>query len=268
VIGALPSEERQERDRAWIFGLPVDLVDRAQALQEAASIIERGAPGLIVTADASALIIAKRDDAFARIMRSADLVTADGAGVVRALRHLGHPVRERVCGVDLVVDLSGLAAERGWRIFLLGAAPGVAERAAENLQKRFPGLQLAGVHHGFFSDDASIVRQIRDSRADLLFIGMGMPRQEKWFWEHRNELGVRLAMGVGGSLDVLSGRVKRAPEFFQRHGLEWLYRFACAPKKSSRKIVLLPLFAGLTFAEARRRRKDRQTAGDHEQSGD
>jgi len=268
VAGATASEDSRQRSRAWIFGLPVDLVDREQALQAAARIVEAGGPGLIVTADASALIVARRDAEFAGIVRSADLVTADGAGVVRALRHLGHPLRERVCGVDLLVDLCGLAARRGWRVFLLGAAPGVAERAGERLRERFAGLQLAGTHDGYFSDDAPVVRLIRESRADLLFVGMGMPRQEKWFWAHRHELGVRLAMGVGGSLDVLSGHVKRAPEFFQRHGLEWLYRFACAPRKSSRKIILLPLFAGLTFAEARRRRKERQSAGDHEQSGD
>ncbi len=255
-------------DRAWLFELPVDLVDRAGALQAAERIVESGGPGLIVTADASALIIGRRDPEFAQIIRSADLVTADGAGVVRALKHLGHPVRERVCGVDLVADISGLAARKGWGVFLLGAEPGVAEAAAGRLRERFPGLRIAGTHHGFFTDDAAVVRLVRDSGADILFIAMGMPRQEKWFWKHRDELGVRLAMGVGGSLDVLSGRVRRAPEFFQKHGLEWLYRFTLAPAKSSRKIVLLPLFAGLTFAEARRRRSGRQAAGDNEQDGD
>lgn len=241
--------------KAWVVGAPVSLATRSETHKAIEEFVASGTPHLIVTADASCLIMARRDPEFAEILRSASLVTADGAGVVGALRMQGHDVPERVCGVDLVVDVAGMARENGWSVFLLGAAPGVAEAAGENLAARFPGLKIAGCHDGYFRDDQAVAREIAAVKPDILLIAMGMPRQEKWFWKHRDELGVKVAMGVGGSFDVLSGRVRRAPEFFQKHGLEWLYRFCCAPKKSSRKMALLPVFAGLALLEARRLRR-------------
>lgn len=245
-------------DREWLLGLPVDIVDRAAADSEIHRLVSEGQPSLVITADASAIIFARRDPEFQEIFKSASLVTPDGAGVVLGLRMLGRQVRERVCGVDLVVDIAAQAEREGWKVFLLGAEPGVADAAAQELKTRFPNLQICGVQHGYFQDDAPVVDAIRDSGAQVLLIAMGMPRQEKWFWRYRDQLGVSVAMGVGGSFDVLSGRVRRAPGFFQRYNLEWLYRFWCAPRKSSRKLMVLPVFAGLAMLEARRRRSRRK----------
>ncbi|MEI6915435.1 MAG: WecB/TagA/CpsF family glycosyltransferase [Armatimonadota bacterium] len=239
---------------AILLGLPIYAVSRAEALECVEGFVSSDRPHLVITADASALMFARSDPEFAEVFKQASLVTADGAGVVKALRLAGHPIGERCSGVDLVVDIAQKSAGAGWKLFFLGAAPSVAEAAAKELQCRFPGLEIAGCNDGFFKDDSAIIEKIRQSGADILFVAMGMPRQEKWFWKHRDELGVKVGMGVGGTFDVLSGGVKRAPAFFQKHGLEWLYRFIMAPKKSSRKIVLLPVFALLACAEARRRR--------------
>lgn len=237
-----------------ILGLPVHPVSRDQALEEIERFVAEGSSHLVITADASALMFARRDPEFRAIFEQASLVTADGAGVVRAVGLAGARMRERCSGVELVEDIARRAAQTGWRVYLLGAAPGVAEAAGAELARRYPGLVLSGCGDGFFEDGEAAAAAIREAGTDILLIAMGMPRQEKWFWSHREQLGVKVAMGVGGTFDVLSGRVRRAPVFFQKHGLEWLYRFMCAPRKSSRKIILLPIFAGLALAEARRRR--------------
>jgi N-acetylglucosaminyldiphosphoundecaprenol N-acetyl-beta-D-mannosaminyltransferase len=245
------------RDPVRVLGALVDPVTRAEAVRRVGEFIESGGPHLVVTADASALIIARRDAEFGEILQQASLVTADGAGVVRALKAAGRPVPERCSGCDLIVDIAREAAGRGWSLFFLGAAPGVAEAAVENLKRQFPDLKVAGVRDGYFTDDDEVVSQVRQASPDVLLVAMGMPKQEKWFWRHRERLGAKVAMGVGGSFDVLSGAVRRAPEFYQKHGLEWLYRFACAPRKSSRKMLMLPVFAGLLIADSIRRRRAR-----------
>lgn len=243
------------RDPVPVLGLPVDPVSRAEAVECITGFIASGGPHLVVTADASALIIARRDPEFRQVVQQASLVTADGAGVLRALKVAGRPAPERCSGCDLIVDIAAEAERQGWSIYLLGAAPGVAEAAAANLKERFPNLAVAGCRDGYFADDEAVVSEIAQASPDILLIAMGMPKQEKWFWRHRDRLCARVAMGVGGSFDVLSGAVQRAPEFYQRHGLEWLYRFASAPRKSSRKMLLLPVFAGLLLLEALRRKR-------------
>lgn len=241
----------------WLLNVPIHPVTRPEALQRVSEMVEQaaldGKPHLVITADASALVIARRDPEFLKLFQQASLVTADGAGVLKALRMKGANLKERCSGCDLAVDIAEAARDNEWRLFLLGAAPGVAERAAQALQQRFPGLQVVGVQDGYFTDDDAVVERIAALKPDILLIAMGMPRQEKWFWKHRERLGVKVAMGVGGTFDVLSGTVKRAPEFFQRHGLEWLYRLASNPKKMA-KVALLPTFAALALAEISRRK--------------
>ncbi len=239
----------------WLLGLPVHPITREEARAAIEEFAADGQTHLIITADASALILARRDKEFRRIFRSASLVTPDGAGVVQALRFLGRPVSQRVCGADLAVDLAEMASEHGWSMFLMGAEPGVAEEAAKRLVERFSGLKIAGCQDGYFTDDEPVVHRIEELRPDILLVAMGMPKQEKWFWKHRDRLGVRIAMGVGGTLDVLSGRVKRAPGFFQRHGLEWLYRVATRPPSKSAKLALLPVFGALAIREIGRKRR-------------
>jgi N-acetylglucosaminyldiphosphoundecaprenol N-acetyl-beta-D-mannosaminyltransferase len=150
---------------------------------------------------------------------------------------------ERVSGVDMLVHLCGRATDLGHSVFLLGAAPGVAESAAKKLIERFPGLNVAGTQHGYFvpEETEDVLRRIREAEPDLLFVAFGIPMQEKWIRRHMEKLNVPVCMGVGGSFDVISGNVKRAPKWMQRHGLEWVYRLASNPKKIG-KVMTLPRF--------------------------
>jgi len=226
-----------------ILGVKISAVDTATALASIEDFIHGGRPHMVVTADSSCVVLAQRDHELREIINAADLVTPDSTGILWAARRFGIPLPERVSGVDIVEFLCETAARSGYRIFLLGAAPGVAEAAAEKLTQRYPGLIVAGTHHGFFrpEESASVVQKIREAKPHILFVAMGIPLQEKWIYRHLEELQVPVSMGVGGTFDVISGRVKRAPKWMQRHGLEWFFRLAHSPRKI-RKCAALPIF--------------------------
>jgi N-acetylglucosaminyldiphosphoundecaprenol N-acetyl-beta-D-mannosaminyltransferase len=231
------------RDRVVVLGVPFDRVDRVGAVRRAAELASSGGFHLVVTANPELVVAARASPELMEVVRSASLVVADGIGVVWASRRLGDPLPERVAGVELMEALCGWAALEGRPVFLLGGRPGVAEAAATNLVRRFPGLQVAGTHHGYFTGaDAEVAGRVARSGAHLLFCGLGSPTQELWLWRHRGRLGVRLAMGVGGSLDVLAGQARRAPEWVRRAHLEWLYRLAREPWRWRRQLAL-PRFA-------------------------
>jgi N-acetylglucosaminyldiphosphoundecaprenol N-acetyl-beta-D-mannosaminyltransferase len=241
-----------------LLGVKVHRVDMAATLALIREFVACEKPHIIVTADASGIVRARDDAEYRQIVNSADLVTPDGAGVLWGARKLGTPLIERVSGVEIAREMCRLAAEEGFAIYFLGAAPGVAELAAENLAKQYPGLQIAGTHDGYFdpSQDTEIAALVKASGAKALLVAMGIPRQEKFIRDNMDELGVCVAMGVGGSFDVFSGKVKRAPEWWQRHGLEWFYRFAMDPKNKISKVWSLRKFVSLVLkariAETRR----------------
>jgi N-acetylglucosaminyldiphosphoundecaprenol N-acetyl-beta-D-mannosaminyltransferase len=216
------------------------------------ALIRRAEPSLVITADANAVLIALEDAEFRALMETAALVTPDGFGLLWAGRRLGQPFPERVSGVDLVERLTHLSHTKGYRLYLLGAAPGVAERAAQNLLACYPNAQIVGVQHGYFTsaDEPAIVAQVAAAQPDVLLVGMGMPRQEKWAWRHRQQLGVPVMIGVGGSFDVYGGVVKRAPKWLQRVGGEWLWRLLQDPRKI-KKVRNLPRFAWRVLRERR-----------------
>jgi N-acetylglucosaminyldiphosphoundecaprenol N-acetyl-beta-D-mannosaminyltransferase len=225
--------------RVWVLGVPFDSVRLKEAAQRVASLVASGGAHLVVTANPELVMAAHRDPRVMEVVRQAALVVADGIGVVWASRRLGTPLPERVPGIELMDALCGLAALQGWPVFLLGGLPGVADRAALALQRRHPGLRVAGTHHGYFRDDEPVVRAVAGSGARLLFCGLGSPRQELWLAENVDRLGVRVAMGVGGSLDVLAGRSARAPAWLRRLHLEWLYRLLREPWRWRRQLDLV-----------------------------
>lgn len=249
---AVPHQEQLEQ--ATILGVPVHRVRMEQALRTIEQLITTRTPHLVITADANAILIALDDPEFHRLMREAALVTPDGAGLLWAGRYSGQPFPERVSGVDLVWRLTQLSHERGYRLFFLGAAPGVAERARENLLRQFPRAQIVGVHHGYFSaeQEPEVIAQIRAARPDVLLIAMGMPRQEKWAYRHRQALNTPVMIGVGGSFDVYAGVVKRAPRWLQQSGLEWLWRLIQDPRKI-KKVRNLPRFVWRVLRDTKRR---------------
>lgn len=226
-----------------LLGLPVARVDRREALAVLKDFICSGTPHLVLTADASGVVIAASDPEFATIWRRADLVTPDSTGILWAARRLGCPLRERVSGVEVAEDLCRLGAEQGFGIFFYGAAPGVAEAAAAAMEARYPGLQVVGTAHGFLplEEHPALIARIRKVRPAVLLVAQGIPRQEKWIAAHLEQLGVPVCMGVGGTLDVFAGNVDRAPLWMQRRGLEWLYRLARNPRKLN-KVATLPRF--------------------------
>lgn len=248
----------QEPVEIRLFGLRLHGLTMAQALERARRFIRSGRPHYIVTCDASALVRAQEDEQFRAIVNSADLVTADGAGVVLAARLLGLPVHIRVAGCDMVEGLCRIAAEEEASVFFLGAEPGVADEAARRLAERIPGLRIAGCHHGYFSpeEEAELVRRIASLRPGVLFVALGQPRQEQFVAEHLEEIGAGVAIGIGGSLDVISGRKRRAPVWMQRLGLEWLYRVAMEPSRLPR-LRALPRVVLMAFAELLRRPQPR-----------
>jgi N-acetylglucosaminyldiphosphoundecaprenol N-acetyl-beta-D-mannosaminyltransferase len=236
-----------------LLGVRITPVSMDQALAHAREFIAEGSPHMIVTSDATGVIRAQEDPELREIMDHADLVTADGQGVVLAARLLNVPIRERVSGVDMVQRLCEVATEAGRSVFLLGGAEGVGEAAAEKLREAVPGLQIAGVQHGYFApeEEPAIIRRIRDAAPAVLFVAFGIPKQEKWIRAHMAELGVPVCIGVGGSFDVISGRLKRAPQWMRTCGLEWLYRVAQEPWRLPR-LKALPKMAWIALVAALR----------------
>lgn len=198
---------------------------------------------MVITADSSGIVEAHRDPEFFEIFQSADLVTADSEGVLWAAKRMGTPLRERVSGVDIFANLCRLSAEKGYKVFLIGASPGVAEIAAERCRLLYPGCNIVGSRHGFFppESDEVVAQEIAVTKPDILFVAMGMPRQEKFIQRTRDIICAPVAIGVGGTLDVFSGRIKRAPRFIQSLKMEWLYRLFQNPKKFA-KVKNLPIF--------------------------
>jgi N-acetylglucosaminyldiphosphoundecaprenol N-acetyl-beta-D-mannosaminyltransferase len=244
-------------DRVDILGVPIDRVNMADAVRRIRRFMVEDRPHMIVTADSAGVVIAQHDPELLSIMRAADLITPDSAGILLAAKLLGNPLKERVCGIDLAQKLCEVCAETELSVFLLGAAPGVADAAATNLVGKYPGLRIAGTRDGFFTDDKAVVEMVHASGAAVLFAAMGIPKQEKWVSAHLRELGVRVAIGLGGSFDVFSGNVQRAPAWMRNHGLEWLHRLVSNPKKIT-KVAHLPRFALMALQERfglRRRKK-------------
>lgn len=239
--------------RTDVLGVAFDNVTLDEAVDRALALLEEEGPHLVVTPNPEIVQRAEKDPEFAEILSKAHLVLPDGVGVIYAAKILGRPLRARVPGIDFASALLGRAAGTGKRLFLLGAAPGVAELAAANLRAAYPGLTVCGTHDGYFKEDGPVADAIREARADLVFVCLGAPKQEKWIAANGAAAGARLYVGLGGSLDVFAGKVERAPESFQKLGLEWLYRLVKQPSRIGR-MAKLPLFL-VSAAGARLRGK-------------
>lgn len=243
-----------------ILGVAVHAVDTAAVLAQIGRWID--APGgcrQICTVNPEFIVDAGRDPVFAAVLAQADLRVPDGVGVLAAARLLGCPLRERVTGSDGIFHICARAAQSGWRVFLLGAAPGVAELAAANLQARYPGLHVVGTYAGDPSDAAwpAIQARLAEAQPDILFVAYGHPRQDRWIAAHRAELPAQVAIGVGGAFDFAAGVAKRAPLWVRRVGLEWLHRLLHQPWRW-RRMVKLPIFALAVLRQAARVRLARQ----------
>ncbi len=244
-------------NRIKLFQVGIDQADNQKTIQKIEEFIISKTPHQIVTPDTLAVLRARKDPEYHTILKSADLVTPDGAGILWAAKTLNYPLPERVTGIDIIHNICRLAAKKGYSLYLLGSYPGVASEAALNLTREYPGIKIAGTHHGYFSYEDSqncedvkngdgvrnkkeeeIIAEIKENRPDILLVGMGVPKQEKWININLEKLDVPVCVGVGGSFDVLSGRIPRAPLWMQRHGMEWIYRSIKQPNRTFRVLAL------------------------------
>ena len=227
-----------------ILGVRVDNVTKAQALEEFRRLLDGSSCALIVTPNAEIVEKASKTPRLARIINEeAALVTPDGVGLIYASKLKGEPITEKVAGIDFARSAIELCAELGRGVYLLGSKPGVAEAAAANLQQEIPDLKIAGFRDGYFKDEeeTAVVEEINASGADFLCVALGSPKQEYFVSRHKDSLKVKVAAGLGGSLDIWSGQLNRAPAFYIDHGLEWLYRMIQEPKRLKR-LPALPVF--------------------------
>lgn len=232
------------RDTIDILGVKIDKITAENALKKAEKMVRTDGVSTIFTPNPEIVMAAAEDKEFNEILNSADMCTPDGIGVVYAAKMLKTPLYERVAGYDLACGLLDSVRKTGEGVFLFGAKPGVAEAAKENLSTAYPGVNIVGMHDGYFSDDENddIINEINESGAKLLLVCLGAPKQEKWIFNNKSKLKtVTLCMGVGGALDVFAGVAKRAPEIFIKLNLEWFYRLCKNPSRIGR-FAALPKF--------------------------
>ena len=241
------------KQKADVLGVPIDPYTMDEAVQEITARVTRRKKTFVVTANAEIIMMCQQDAEYMRIMhRQADIILPDGAGTVWGGRKLGYDIPERVAGYDLYLRLVEEAAKRSLKVYFFGGTPGIADEAAQILTQRHLGLLVVGTHHGYFkeSDEPAIIRDINASGAQLLFAALGAPKQEKWLAAHATELAPHLLMGIGGSFDVVAGKMERAPKWMQDAKLEWLFRFAKQPSRW-RRMLQLPRFVFAVYGAKR-----------------
>ncbi|MFA5638499.1 MAG: WecB/TagA/CpsF family glycosyltransferase [Anaerovoracaceae bacterium] len=232
------------KDRFYLWDMPIDNITYEEALNKFKTMISQDGLDLIVTPNSEILLMATGNEELKKIIQSASLVIPDGTGILYASRILKNPLKERVTGIDFLNMIFSYLNENKLSCYLLGGQKGVSERASLNIKKVYPDIEIKGTHNGYFNMDEAdeIIKDINESNALFLCVAMGSPRQELFVKKYEKEFDkVRCAMGVGGSLDVWAGDIKRAPLFFQKYGLEWFYRVIKEPKRFSR-ILRLPAF--------------------------
>ena len=238
-----------------ILGVRFDNLTQQEAAQQGRQLLEEDKFHYVVTPNPEFLLAAEKDPEFRRVLNAADLVLPDGIGVVYSAKILGTPLKERVPGIEFAEAMLSALNDMGGRLYLLGAKPGVAEEAGRRICARYPDLVLCGTHDGYFKDEQAILPEIAAAKPDLLFVCLGAPKQEKWMARWGRHTGAKLAIGLGGCLDVFAGNVRRAPEQWQKLGLEWAYRLKKEPKRIGR-MAKLPLV--LVKAAGQRIRPDKK----------
>lgn len=224
-----------------ILGVPVHPLTMNESVAILEEKLQKKEQAFVVTANAEIIMMCQQDKEYNNIVsEQADLVLPDGAGAVWAGRYLGNEVPERVAGFDLYNQLLKLSADKGYKAYFFGGAPGVAEAANNKAEELYPGVQIVGCRNGYFTEaeEEAIIKEINDAAPDMLFVALGAPKQEKWLVKYRNQLKPRVLMGIGGSFDVLAGKMERAPKWMQEASLEWAFRLYKQPSRFMRMLAL------------------------------
>lgn len=230
-------------ENIYILGVPFKNANFSEAVDIAVNFFENGKNNLIFTPNPEFVMTALDDKDFMDILNSSNMNIPDGIGIVIGSKILKTPIKERVAGYDLVQEIFSKIKNTEKTVYFLGSSEENIVSAIEMMKKKYDGLKIVGYRNGYFKDDESeeVVKEILDKKPDLLLVGLGSPRQEKWIYKYKNELNCKIIMGVGGSFDVMSGNVKRAPKFFIKCNLEWFYRLITQPTRFKR-MLKLPLF--------------------------
>lgn len=226
-----------------ILGVPFANVTPEEAVDTLVSYIGSEGKKMVFTPNPEMVMAAGKDPEFMKILNKSSMNVPDGIGIVIASRLTKCPIKYRVAGYDMLLGAFDKMKDKGMTVFFFGSAPGIADKAKEAIEKRFNGLKVVGTANGYFDKNREneIIDEINEKKPDLLLVGIGFPKQEKWIYDHLDRLNVKAAVGVGGSFDGWSGNVQRAPEFFVKHGLEWFYRLMKQPSRIGR-MMQLPLF--------------------------
>ena len=228
-------------EKVNILGVKVDKINVEQASDKIMEFVDStNCVRSVFTPNSEIIMMAYRDPEFCKLLNSSDILTADGIGVVYASKIVKNPIGERAAGYDIACRTLEKLSEKGGTLYLFGSKPGVAETAGANIMKKYPGVKVVGYSDGYFNEEKekTIIANINRYAPDLLFVCLGAPKQEKWIAAHKAELKAKVCLGIGGSIDVFAGTVKRAPEFFTKHGIEWLYRLLKQPSRFVRMLDL------------------------------
>ena len=246
-----------------ILGIPFDSMEFDEALDLLESYLDEPRNHIIFTPNPEGVMQARRNPAFLEALLGADLRLADGTGIVLASRYIRNPIPTRVRGADTIYALFERLSNKGRNhtAFFLGGAPGVPEKAKVNMERRFPSLSVIGYHHGYYTpeEEPGILEELSRVKPDILLVCKGMPVSEIWAHTHR-DIPARLTLCLGGTMDIMAGNVKRAPGFFRKLGLEWLYRFISQPRKRAKRMLDIPRFVWAVISEGRRQRAEGRKA--------
>ncbi len=255
-IKYIQSKEKN-MDKVNILGVHVDMVNISQATDCIMRFLDEDKFHAVYTPNSEIIMLAYKDEKFCKLLNNADLLTADGIGVVHASKILKKPISERAAGYDIARQVLQKMNYTNHKLFLFGGKPGVAEEAKKKLLEEYTDLNIVGTRNGYFKpeEEAEIVEEINNSGADIVFVCLGAPKQEQWIERNRDALKVRVAMGIGGSLDVFAGKVERAPEIFCKTGMEWFYRLCKEPWRIGR-MMELPKFAATVIAKGKKYKQD------------
>lgn len=241
------------RDTITILGVPIDRITRDEAGTITENLIKESNKSckMIFAPNVEFIMYAQKDKEFAKILKQSSLSTPDSVGIMIGAKLQKKSFKERIPGQSYFRKIIELSNEKGYSIYLLGGKPGIAEITKENLKKLFPNVNIVGIHHGYFdkNEEKEVIKEINTLQPNVLFVALGAPKQEKWIYEHRNELKVDVAAGQGGTYDYEAGRIKRAPVFIQKLGIEWLWRLCREPSRIKRQLVLPVYLFKVLFAK-------------------
>ncbi len=246
-------------DSIKIFGVRVDNVDLDEASNRVERFLEQEGLKIIYTPNTEIVMACKEDEKLRAIVNSGDLIIPDGIGLIHASNIKKKPLKERVTGFDLSMKILEIANKEGYSLYLLGGKEGVAEKAGRNIEEKYPNINIVGYHHGYFKgshigekehpEELAIIDEIVKKKPDIIFVGLGFPKQEIWIEENKDKLPSKVVIGNGGTMDILSGNTNRAPEIFQRLGLEWFYRLIKEPSRIKRQLVLPKFMLQVLFCK-------------------